>query len=79
MFIKVFLTGWIILIVAIIVNYIAIRMGILTWYAFLEDAVKVGNIKAFIGSSFSSKLFLFIIYPVVLGLTAYLFIKNLNN
>lgn len=78
MIIKVFLTGWVVLIVAIIINYIAIKMGILTWYSFLEKSGKIGFFQAVTKSPIISTIFLFIIYPAVLGLTALLTLKYLK-
>lgn len=78
MILKIFLTGWVILVFAIFLNYLAGRFGITTWYPFLDEVGKVGLAKAFLGSSLFSKLFLFIAYPVLLGLSAYLVFKNLK-
>lgn len=78
MIIKAFIVGWFVLVVAIAINYFAVKFGLLTWYSFLEEAIKEGFIKSFIQSSLFSKIFLFIIYPLSLGLTAFLILKRLN-
>lgn len=78
MILKIFLAGWIILVVAIVLNYIAARIGIITWYPFLDEVGKEGFMKAFLGSSFLSKLFLFAIYPFLLGVSAYLVFKTIK-
>jgi hypothetical protein len=75
MIIKIFLAGWAVLIAAILLNLIAGRLGIESWYPFVEQAGKDGFLKAFSKASFISKLFLFVIYPALLGLTAYLSFK----
>ena len=72
---KVFLTGWVILIVAIGLNFLAGRLGITTWYPFFDDANKMGILKAFEKTSLLSKIFLLGIYPALLGLFSYLFLK----
>lgn len=75
--IKILAVGWVVLATAIILNIIALRLGITTWYPFLDEVLKIGFIKAFVQSSFVSKLFLFIIYPLLLGLSAFLIFKRL--
>lgn len=72
---KIFLAGWVILIVAIGLNALAGRVGILTWYPFFEEAAKNGLLKAFEKTPLLSKIFLLFIYPGLLGLTSYLFLK----
>lgn len=75
MVLKIFLTGWIILVVAIALNFIAVKLGVDTWFSYINEIGKVGIVKAFSNSTIISKLFLFIIYPFILGLTAYLVLK----
>ncbi len=76
MVVKIFILGWVILLVAILLNVVATRLGIDTWYPFLNNAGKVGFLKAISENSILSKLFLFIIYPLLLGITAYLFLSR---
>ncbi len=76
MILNIFLAGWIILIVAIVMNIIAMQLGIITWYPFLNDVSKMGFVKAFGETSLISKLFLFVIYPLGLGLSAFLILKR---
>ncbi len=59
---KIYLNGVIILIGAILVNFIAKYLGILTWYDFLND-IREANLVDYI--------FLFLIYPFSLGSLAY--------
>lgn len=75
-YVKIFLTGWGILAVAILINILEIKFGISTWYSFLQEAGKVGPVKAFLETSLISKLFLFIIYPSLLGLVGFLLLKK---
>ena len=65
-YLKHFGYGWIILIVAIIVNIIAKKLGIATWYDFLLDRKSL-NILNYI--------FLFVIYPGIFGAIIY-FLKK---
>lgn len=65
--------GLAILIAAIILNYLANTLNIMTWYSFIEELKQGRGIKNFI-----SGIFLFIIYPLILGLVAYFAMKLLN-
>lgn len=75
MFIKIFLIGWLILIFAVLINIFAIYLRIDTWYSFIEETRSVGLYRAFFNLSIASKLFLFFIYPSVLGFSAYIALK----
>ncbi len=72
MVLKVYIIGGIILFLAVFINIAAIYLKIDTWYSFLEEGKKIGLYKAFINLSLFSKLFLFIIYPLILGFPAYI-------
>lgn len=72
---KIFLAGWVILIVAIALNSLAVKFGISTWYPFLESIGENGLVKSFKEVSIISKLFLFLIYPFLLGAAGYLVLK----
>ena len=50
--------GWIILIVAIPLNFIAKEIGLITWYGFLVFKDSIG---------FLDVVFMFILYPLILG------------
>jgi len=78
MIFKIFIVGWAILLVAIILNILASRMGIDTWYPFFSNVEKIGVVKAFAKTSFISKLFLFIIYPSLLGLVAFIIFRKIS-
>ena len=60
---KIFLIGVIVLVGAIIINTVASYLGLLTWYTFLSNnsAIKVSIINY---------IFLFLIYPMLLGVIA---------
>ena len=60
--IKSFIAGYFVLIAAIILNKTAARLGISTWYDF------IGNPSE---TSLFSYLWLFVLYPLFLGLPAY--------
>lgn len=66
----IFIIGFAILIGAIIVNLLAGALGIATWYELLI-AVNEKGIKEFFRQEFVSSLYLYIIYPLILGLLGY--------
>lgn len=65
----IFLLGTLILLVAILVNIFASKLGILTWYEFLKDThtLDLSTLKGIV-----SAVFMFILYPFLLGGVAYL-------
>ena len=63
--IKFYLIGIIILLVAILANFMAAQIGLKTWYAFLEGITN-GQ-----GLSLKDGLWLFVFYPLVLGVSAH--------
>lgn len=69
---KYFLTGWIILIVAILINIAAGKAGIMTWYDFLLSIAGDGLRQVLSSLSAGNILFLFIIYPGIFGVVVYL-------
>jgi len=64
--ISIFAFGIGILVGALILNFLASVLGLMSWYDFLKDFHKANWI---------SYLWLFIIYPLGLGFTAYLLSK----
>ena len=76
MFFKILSVGWIILVTAILLNIAASKLSVDTWYPFLNEVSKTGFLKAFSKSSLLSKLFLFIIYPGLLGLVAFFSLRS---
>lgn len=75
--IKIFLVGWIVLITAILLNIITMRLGITGWYQFFESVEKTGLIRAFNNLSPVPMLYMFIIYPFLLGVVGYFTFKAL--
>lgn len=65
----IFLLGACVLLGAIILNLVANFIGLTTWYEFLKNPSKTNTI---------SYIWLFIFYPLGLGLIAYFVIKLLN-
>ncbi len=61
-FAKILIIGYLILIIAIVLNVLAKKINIKTWYDFLEDPKN---------TNFISYLWLFILYPLLLGVSAY--------
>ena len=59
--IKLYFTGLLILIVAILANFLAAQLGLKTWYDFLNQW---GNGNAL---NFKDGFWLFVIYPLILG------------
>ena len=71
--IKSYLAGLIILITAILANYLATQLGLKTWYDFLNQW---GN---GCGLSLKDSLWLFLFYPIILGGSVYVFNILLKN
>ena len=61
-FLKYLIYGWIILIVAIPINFIAKKIGLVTWYDFLVFKQSIG---------FLDGIFMFIVYPLIFGAVIY--------
>ena len=59
--IKLYVMGLMILIIAILVNFLATQLGLKTWYDFLNQW---GNGDAL---SLKDGLWLFVLYPLILG------------
>jgi hypothetical protein len=70
---KIYFLGIFILIVAIIVNIAASAVGLLTWYDFVYQISKLGLKESFLSLSFPSALFLFFVYPAILGYSGHYF------
>jgi hypothetical protein len=66
-----FVIGVAILVVAILVNVLATVGGVSTWYGFLADIRDHGLLAAIRNEGVLSLLFLFLLYPLLLGLTGY--------
>ena len=67
----IFVTGASVLLAAIIVNIIATWIGVITWYGFVEIVGEQGFLNAFEKAGLFSIVFLFLIYPLILGAIGY--------
>jgi hypothetical protein len=65
--------GVAILVVAIVANAAATAVGLSTWYSFIEAIREDGPVTALRNERAASLLFLFLLYPLVLGLTGWAF------
>ena len=75
---KLLITGYIILIVAIFVNIIANYLNILTWYKFLNLIISEGVKETIFSISIFDFFWLFIIYPTILSM-GYLLGEKIYN
>jgi len=57
---RVFLAGWIFLVYAVVVNFLAMNVGLASWWTFISDFGKTNRIVDY--------FYLFVIYPLLLGL-----------
>lgn len=65
---KVLLYGWLILMVAILMNIVARCLGIQTWYDYMGSMGELGLWRATLSLRLQDSLFLFFIYPGIFGL-----------
>lgn len=70
--IKIFLSGWIILLVAIVINAIVNASPLSGWYEYFNAISQKGLSQANKEIGFLNLVFLYLIYPFLLGLCAYL-------
>jgi len=75
---KIYLTGLVVLIIAILLNFLAGKVGLDTWYSFLSEFQKVGPVKTIAKTSLPSLIFLFGIYPFCLGVVAFFVVRWLR-
>lgn len=73
--IKIYLAGLVVLLVAIALNLLANAIGLATWYSFLSQVNQQGLATAVQGLNTIEILFLVLLYPLGLGLAAYLTIS----
>ncbi len=71
---QIFIVGFGILTIAVIVNFLANFLGLETWYSFIAEIQKNG-ISDSLKSKWPHLLFLVFVYPFVLGLTGYWLLK----
>lgn len=69
--VQVFAIGVGVLAVAILVNALAVAAGLTTWYAFIAAIQDEGLWPAILHERIPTLFFLFLLYPFILGLTAY--------
>lgn len=62
----IFVVGIVILVSAIALNALAMKLGLSTWYDFVKKPA---------GTSLPSYIWLFLIYPLALGASAYFALK----
>lgn len=72
----IFLTGLLILVTAIILNLLAQTLGLATWYSFLNQVQVTDLVSSLRSLSLLSSLFLFFVYPLLLGAIPYYFLKK---
>lgn len=65
------ISGYLILLCAIILNLLAQKLRVHTWYDFLQMAAEKGFVAALTTMKLQDILFLFAGYPVLLGLSAW--------
>ena len=70
-FVTIAASGYTILIGAIILNILATALGIMTWYGFLESATAHGFFGAIGHAGVISVVYLFVLYPLLLGWMAW--------
>lgn len=64
-----FITGWLVLIAAVILNLTADRLGITGWYGFLTGLASGGR-PFLMRISWMDVVWLFFVYPLALGVVA---------
>jgi hypothetical protein len=69
---KIYLAGLVVLIVAVVLNLLANALGMATWYSFLNQVSQRGFLLALQSLKAIEILFLILLYPLLLGLAAYL-------
>jgi len=74
LFWKLIILGWVVLVAAILANGLAALLGLKSWYDFISLLNEDGR-RAFSLLSFMDYVWLFILYPLILGLTAYSVIR----
>jgi|APFre7841882724_1041349.scaffolds.fasta_scaffold345053_2 uncharacterized membrane protein YczE len=75
---KIYLVGLMILVVAIGLNILANLLGLSTWYSFLNQVSQQGLFIALKNMKATDFFFLILLYPFLLGATAYLML-NLSS
>lgn len=76
--VKIFIIGWIILLGAIVINVWAAALKVDTWYDFAKSIQSHGLKKAFTKTDPASLIFLFVAYPLLLGVICYACLRVLK-
>ena len=69
------LYGWLVLLVALVMNGVAHWLGILTWYDYVMRVSEYGMRGATAALSFGELLFLYLLYPGILGGLVYVLVR----
>lgn len=75
---KIYVLGVWVLMVAVLANIAASMFGVATWYDFIFQISKLGFVEAFLSLKFTSVLFLFFLYPALLGYCAHYLYKRIK-
>jgi len=74
-----FLTGVWVLTFALIANFLAMRFGINTWYSFVNNIGELGLVSALINQKVVDIIFLFLIYPLILGVPGWVYFSGFKG
>jgi hypothetical protein len=66
--IKIYILGLVVLVSAILFNGLAVKLNLVSWYDFLNRAIASGS-KVWQTLRFVDLLWLFFVYPMLLGLS----------
>ncbi len=70
--------GWLILVVAVVVNGLANAADIITWYGYISGMTELGFTVATRSLSILDVMFLVVIYPGILGSVVYFIVSYLT-
>ncbi len=76
---KIFMIGVWVLTFALIANFLAMRFGINTWYGFVKDIDSYNLITALTQQTFLDMIFLFLIYPLILGVPGWVYFNGFKG
>jgi hypothetical protein len=75
---KLLIIGWIVLIAAIVANGLTTKLGLKSWYDFIKLLSQQGS-KAFSMLHLADYVWLFVLYPLILGSAAFLALKLVKD
>lgn len=67
MFINLIITGYSILLGAILANLLADYFNISTWYTFIQNTLRIGLSESVLQQKITDLVWLFCIYPIILS------------